>query len=284
MQIQLMTDGGADVPQSLVEKLELQVVPLYLHFSDGEYQTGVTLSLEEFHTKVSELNEVPQSSAPSPNDFYEAYKKVPKEKDIIMISISRELSSTYQNAEAAKAMLLEEEPDRNIAVINSKTASCGSALLLYELYQEAQAGTEFQELVRLAEKRVEEVATLFVLKTLDNLVRGGRVSKVTGKIAQTLNIKPLMRASDQGAIEVTEKVRGEKKALRRFIQQIGDYVKRTEEKSLFMTHCNDESRAMKILNEIKQKYSFKETFLSDIGPIIATHGGEGTIVIAFFKD
>jgi DegV family protein with EDD domain len=279
-----MTDGGADIPKHFIEELQLEIVPLYLHFSDGEYKTGISLNLEDFHKKVKALNEVPRSSAPSPRDFYEAYKKVPKDRAIIMLNLSKELSSTYENAVTAKQMLLEEEPERQIAVINSKTASAGSALLLYELHEKIKAGALFEEVVEHAEERVKKTVTLFVLKTLENLVRGGRISKVTGAIAATLNIKLLMRGSEEGTIEVTDKVRGEKKAIRRFIDQIGEYTKRTEDKNLFMTHCNDESRANKILNEIKEKYAFKNTFLSDIGPLIATHGGEGTIVIAFFKD
>ena len=284
MRIQLMTDGGADIPQQLIEQLQLEIVPLYLNFSDGEYKTGTTLKLADFHQKVKELNEVPRSAAPSPNDFYEAYKKVPQDKPIIMLSLSKELSSTYQNAVAAKNMILEEEPERRIAVINTKTASGGIALLLHDLYGKIQAGDTFEQVVQHTEDRVGDTVTLFVLQTLDNLVRGGRISKVTGKIAKTLSIKLLMRGSEQGEIEVTERVRGEKRALKRFIQQIGEYTKSAENKSLFMTHCNSESRAIKLLNDIKEKYSFKETFLTDIGPIIATHGGDGAIVIAFFQD
>lgn len=284
MRIQLMTDGGADIPQQLIEQMQLEVVPLYLNFSDGEYKTGHSLKLADFHQKVKKLNEVPLSAAPSPNDFYEAYKKVPQDKPIIMLSLSKELSSTYQNAITAKNMLEKEEPARKIAVINTKTASGGIALLLHDLYNKIQAGYTFEQVVQHTEERVGDTITLFVLQTLDNLVRGGRISKVTGKIAKTLSIKLLMRGSEQGEIEVTERIRGEKRAVNRFIQQIGEYTKNAENKSLFMTHCNSESRATKLLNEIKEKYSFKETFLTDTGPIIATHGGDGAIVIAFFKD
>ncbi|MHA6253020.1 DegV family protein [Oceanobacillus sp. CAU 1775] len=284
MQIQIMADGGADIPQELVKAYDIKVVSLYLHFTDGQYKTGVTIDLPRFHDKVKELNEVPKSSAPSPNDFYEAYKSVPADKPLLMLAISKELSSTYENAVIAMNMLLDEEPERKIAVINTKSASCAVALLAHEIKNKLDSGMNFEELVKHVEECVEKTMTLFVLSTLDNLVRGGRVSKVTGRIAKTLNIKLLMRASAEGAIEVSEKVRGEKKSLARFINQIGEYTKNFENKSMFMTHYNDESRAKKILQDIKTKYSFKETFLSDVGPIIATHGGEGTIVIAFFGD
>lgn len=284
MQIQLMTDGGADTPQHLVDKFNIKIVPLYLHFSDSQYKTGVTLDLDSFHKKVKELNEAPRSSAPSPNDFYEAYKEVPADQAIIMISLSKELSSTYANALSGKDMLLEEEPERKIAVVNAKSASVAMALLLHELNEKIEEGFNFEQLVEHIEERVESTETLFVLNTLDNLVRGGRISKVTGKIAKTLNIKLLMRASDQGEVEVSEKIRGNKKAVARFIDQIGEYTKNFENKVLFMTHCNNESYASKLLQDIKSIYPFKESFLTDMGPIISTYGGDGAIVIAFFKE
>lgn len=283
MNIQLITDSGADIPEHLAQKINIITVPLYLHFSDGEYVTGKTIDLQGYHKKVKELNEVPQSSAPSPNDFYHVFKKVPADRPIIVLSLSQGLSSTYTNAAAGKTMLLEEEPERQIKIIDTKTASCGISLLLYELHQKTADYNNLEELVNYIEACVEKTATLFILDTLDNLVRGGRVSKVTGKIAKTLNIKLLMREKD-GKIDVSEKVRGEKKAVRRFIDQIGEYTKDFETKSLFMTHCNSEDRASKLLEEIKAKYKFKETYLSEMGPLIATHGGDGAVVIAFFRD
>ncbi|WP_087974523.1 DegV family protein [Oceanobacillus rekensis] len=284
MRIQLMTDGGADIPKRLNDNLNIKVVPLYLHFSDGEYRSGVTLDLEGYHQKVRELKELPRSAAPSPNDFYDAYKEVDPSIPIIMLSLSKELSSTYDNAVIGKTMLLEEEPERKIEVINTKTASCGIALLLHEASIKLDENYSFEGLVKHLRDSVEQTATLFVLKTLDNLVLGGRLDKVKGKIAKTLNIKVLMHGNEDGAIEVTEKIRGEKKSIRRFIDQIGEYTKNAEEKIISMTHCNDAERAKQILSDIRSKYLFKDSYLTDTGPLISTYGGEGALVIAFFKD
>lgn len=135
MNIQLMTDSGADIPDQLGEKINLQIVPLYLHFKDGEYKSGVDIDLSTFHQKIKDTGELPRSAAPSPNDFYEAFKKVDKNKPIIMLSLSKGLSSTYENAVAGKNMLLEDEPGRKIEVLNTKTASCGIGLLLHEANQ-----------------------------------------------------------------------------------------------------------------------------------------------------
>ncbi|MGJ9459414.1 DegV family protein [Oceanobacillus sp. CF4.6] len=284
MRIQLMTDGGADIPERLYGNLDIKVVPLYLHFSDGEYKSDVTLDLAGYHQKVKELKELPRSAAPSPNDFYDAYKEVDPSIPIIMLSLSKELSSTYDNAIIGKTMLLEEEPERKIEIINTKTASCGISLLLHEASVKLNEDYPFEELVKHMRERVEQTTTLFVLKTLENLVLGGRLDKVKGKIAKTLNIKILMRASDEGAIELAEKVRGDKKSIRRFVDQIGEYTKNAEEKIISMTHCNDAERAKQVLSDIRSKYSFKDSYLTDTGPLISTYGGEGALVIAFFKD
>lgn len=284
MNIQLMTDGGADIPKRLKDLIDIKVVPLYLHFKDEQHKSGITMDLPNFYKKIKETNELPRSSAPSPNDFYEAYKKIDSNKPIIMLSLTKGLSSTYDNAVTAKDMLLEEEPNRKIAVINTKTASCGQALLLHESYQKLKENYTFEQLVDHLHERVEQTTTLFVLKTLENLILGGRLDKVKGTIAKTLNIKLLMRASEEGQIEVTEKVRGDKKSIRRFIEQIGEYTKNVEEKVIMMTHCNAEERAEKVLKEITSNYAFQDAFLSETGPLISTYGGEGALVISFFKD
>lgn len=284
MTIQLMTDGGADIPKRLEDSMDIITVPLYLHFQDQHYKAGVTIDLETFHQKIKETDELPRSAAPSPNDFFDAYKRVDSKNPIIMLSLSKGLSTTYENAVLAKNMLLEEEPDRKIEVINTKTASCGIGLLLQEAKIKIEQGFTYSQLTEHLHRRVEQTTTLFVLKTLENLVKGGRLDKFKGKIAKTLNIKVLMKASDEGTIEVAERVRGDKKSIRRFIEQIGEYTKDFEDKVISMTHCNAEDRALHVLEEIRNKYPFKDALLTDMGPLIATYSGEGGFVISFFND
>src|SRR5690625_128054 len=283
MNIQLMTDEESEIPSLIENALYVKVVPLYIHFKDDHYKSD-EIAMPTFFQKIKETNELPRSSAPSPNDFYEAFKQIEADTPIIMLSLSKALSSTYDNAVVGKNMLLEEEPQRKIEVINTKTASCGIALLLYESHVKLKENYTFDQLVDHLYERVEQTATLFVLKTLENLILGGRLDKVKGTIAKTLNIKLLMKGSEEGAIEVSEKVRGDKKSIRRFIDQIGDYAKNFENKVITMTHCNSEDRANTVLNRIMDQYSFKNSLLTETGPLISTYGGEEALVISFFKD
>ncbi|MBY7142378.1 DegV family protein [Virgibacillus sp. NKC19-3] len=284
MAIQLMTDGGADIPQRLQEEMHISIVPLYLNFEDAQFKTGVTMDLQRYYRKIKETNTLPRSAAPSPNDFYEALKQVDPSTPILMLSLSNGLSSTYENAVAGKNMLLQEEPDRTIEVINTKTASCGIALLMHEAIVKINENYSFTELVNHIQERVEQTTTLFILKTLENLILGGRLDKIKGTLAKTLHIKLLMRGSEEGTIEVTEKIRGDKKSIRRFVDQIGEYTKNVEDKVITMTHCNAESRAKKVISDIREKHPFKDAFLSETGPLISNYGGDGAMVISFFRD
>ncbi|MCP3029249.1 DegV family protein [Halobacillus sp. A5] len=285
MSIQLIVDGGADLPQQMIEEHHLKVVPLNIHFGEEQYKTGVTIDLPTFYTKLKASDELPTSSSPSPYDFYEKYKQVEGGTPILVLALTQGLSSTYDSAVMGRDMLLEEEPGRKITVLNTKTASCGIALLVHEAAGQIEAGKPFEEIVRHMEAKIEQTTTLFILKTLENVIKGGRLDKVKGTIAKTLNIKLLMKATeDEGSIEVTEKVRGDKKSLRRFVEQIGEYAHHFEDKVIAMSHSHDEERGHSVLQTIKEKYPFKDSIFTETGPLISTYAGESGLVIAFFKD
>ncbi|GGM34277.1 DegV family protein [Paraliobacillus quinghaiensis] len=283
MQIQLITDSSADLPIELKEKLKIKTIPLYVHFGKKQYASD-ELDTFTYFKKIREATDFPISSAPGPHVYYELFKEVPKDQAIIFMGISAGISSAYNNAVMAMNLLLEEQPERKIEVINTKTASPGLILLLDEAGKRIEDGYNFDELVKHLYDRVEHTATFFILKTVENLVRGGRLDKVKGAIAKTLNIKLLLYADKNGRVEVMEKIRGDKKSIRRFIAQIGEYVSSAEDKVITLTHCQAIDRANHIIEEINKKYSFKQTILSEIGPVISTHAGEGGIVISFFKD
>ncbi|GAA0452530.1 DegV family protein [Alkalibacillus silvisoli] len=284
MSIQFMVDGGADLPQGFSEKFNIKVIPLNIHFDDGVYKAGVELSTKQYYEKFLESEEIPKTSAPSPNDFYEAFKEVDPTSPILLLSLTKNLSATYQNATIGRDMLLDEEPEREIEIINTKTASCGITLLLNEAIKMKIKSEEFQKIVTETKQNVEKTVTLFSLKTVENLIKGGRLDKFRGTIAKTLNIKLLMKASDEGEIDVTEKVRGEKKALRRLVEQIGDYTKTLDGKTITMSQSNCESKAKKVLSQIKEHYNHNEDYIVEMGPLIANYAGEGGLVISFLED
>ncbi|MYL55216.1 DegV family EDD domain-containing protein [Pontibacillus yanchengensis] len=284
MHIQLITDGGSDLPPHLIEAYNVKIVPLNIHFGEQQYVSGVDLDIQTFYKKMKEEDELPRSSAPSPYAFYETFKEIDPENPILMLALSKSLSTTHDNAIMGKEMLLEEEPERTIVVLNTKTATSGMSLLIDEAGKCVKNGMEFEPLVAHMEERIEQTTTLFILRTVENLIKGGRLDRFKGAIAKTLNIKLLMKATDEGEIDVAEKVRGNKKAMRRFIEQIGETTTNFENKVISLSYSTTEDKAKKLLQEMKERYAFKDSILMEMGPLCATYAGEGGYVMSFFVD
>src|SRR5699024_1214707 len=137
------------------EELDIHIVPLYIHFQEEQYISGVTMDIPHFYRKIKESDALPSSSAPNPSDYYKAYKAVDPAKPILMLSLSKGLSSTYRNALAGRDMLLDEEPNRKIEVINTKTASCGLALLLHEAGNKIKENYSFHQLTEHIQHSVD---------------------------------------------------------------------------------------------------------------------------------
>ena len=285
MATRIITDSSVDFPEELLNELNVTVVPLNLLFGDEEYKAGVDLDTPTFYQKLKKSKELPKSSAPSPQDFLTKFEETSPEDDILVVALSEALSSTYDNAVLAKRMFHEEHPDRKIEVINSKTASSGLGIIVYHAAEMARDGHSFNDIVEQANEYTEDTLTMFLLDTLENVIKGGRLDRVRGTIASALNIKLLMKASDDdGSLEVLDKIRGNKRAVRQFIQKIGDYGHNLEDKVIAVAHSNCEDKAKALIEQIQERYPFKQVILSTMGPLIGTYAGEGGLLVAFKKN
>lgn len=281
MNVRIITDGGADLSEELIQKYHIGVVPLNIHFPQAEYKTGGELDSAAFFQLMKEHKELPKTSSPTPYDFYEEFKRGYKGEPIIVISITSALSSTYDHANIGKSLFLEDYPEAEIEVIDSRTGSAAMALLTVHAARMSQAGESFAEIVEVLYKKVKSVHTFFVLETLENVIKGGRLDRVKGAIASMLSIKLLLFADEHGKIDVLEKVRGTQNALKRLIDQVGEYSKDFEQKILSVAHGNCEEKAQKVVQQILERYPFAEVIFSKIGPVIGTYSGEGAIVLAY---
>ncbi|WP_070121655.1 DegV family protein [Bacillus marinisedimentorum] len=283
MAIKLITDGSCDLPHDIFEKYDIEVVSLTVSFGDRHFKTGTEIDSQTFYRMMREEEDFPRSASPSPQDFLDVFNKTAPEDEILVLALSNALSSTYDSSMMARQMFLDEHGGRRVEVFNTNSASAGLALLVYETALEIEDGLGMDAIVASVEERIDDTNTAFVLDTLENVIKGGRLDRVRGAIAKTLNIKLLMRANEAGELDVTEKVRGNKKAMRRFVEQIGEYGKNFEKKVLALAHSNCEEKARAIVEEIQKQYNFKEVIISEIGPLIGTYAGEGGLVIGYRK-
>lgn len=276
MGIKIITDGSADLPREIIEQWGVEVVPLHVSF--GSEAFDVQRGNNAFYMEMRKHSVLPKTASPSPYDFLQTMEKYP-EDDLLIITLSSNLSSTYQHAMMAGDMLGQGGYTGKWHVLDSKTASLGLGLMVYRAAMEAAEGASIDELAARMRGVIDGSRTYFSLDTLDNVIKGGRLDRTKGAIASVLNIKLVMRASEEGFVEVVEKVRGTPKAITRLMDKLDDMKDQLADRMLGIAHSNCDARAVEFMERVLSKYPFRKVVFSEMGPVIGTYAGEGGILL-----
>lgn len=178
-------------------------------------------------------------------------------------------------------MFKEEEPNKFIHVFDSKSASIGETLVAMKIHELIEKKLSNLEIIEKVEKYIKEKRTYFILESLDNLIKNGRISKTKGLIANVLNLKPVMGSDEDGNIKLVENARGTKKAFRRLVEIIGETGERFEERILAISHANALERAEELKKEIQSRYNFKDIILVKQAGLSTAYANDGGIILVF---
>lgn len=275
MSVKIITDSACDLPPALVRELGVEVVPLTVRFGDTEYVDGRDITPTEFWAKCAASAELPQTAAPSQGSFEEAYRraKLSGATGVVVISLSAELSATIQSAQlAARAVAGEID----VRVVDSKNASMGQGLIVIECAEKARNQASIEEIVALAEDLVPRTFVFGALDTLENLKKGGRIGGAKAMLATALSIKPLIEIRN-GLVEEAGKARTRSKALAVLVEQLAKHAGRIERLGVLHAQCPDVDGFIEMVKKVHDG----PAIVGDIGAVIGTHAGEGTIGIAF---
>lgn len=279
--VKVVTDSTADIPEHILRQLDIEVVPLKVHHEGETFLDGVTIKPQQFYERLAQSDELSTTSQPSPNEFVEAYRKVAgNEKcDIISIHLSSALSGTYQSATIAKSML---EDELNIEVVDSKKASFANGMIVIAVAEAAKSGKSLQQCLAIAEHYVKELKVYFMVDTLKYLQKGGRIGKASALLGSLLNIKPILKLDEDGEVAPDEKVRGKKKALARIYEKLQQYADGAKVE-VGLLHANAKDEMTDIETSVKEKLNISQLRVAELGPVIGTHAGPGTIGFAIIK-
>jgi DegV family protein with EDD domain len=274
--IRIVTDSTADLPESIVEKFNIKVVPLKVHFGEETYLDGKTITPEAFYAKLQKSSQLPTTSQPSPIDFVDTYKAIVEETPdakIISIHLSSALSGTYQSALLAKSML---EDAADIFVMDSLSASYGLGFAVLAAAKAAQEEKSLEDCIRDVKKCITEHQIYFLVNDLTYLQKGGRIGKAAALFGSMLNIKPILSVDDKGEVFPLDKVRGSKKAQARILE----FMKKeygSDPVQVAVCHCDAEEMAKEWAEIIQQQFNVQDLVISSVGPVIGVHTGPGTI-------
>ncbi len=277
MSVKIITDSTADLPKELAEKHNIGVAPLMVNFQDGTFRDGIDLTPGEFYSKLKESKQMPTTSQVNPPVFVDMYKtELEKGNSVVSIHLSSKGSGTYQSAINAKNILGSDD----IEIIDSLGYSMGMGLIALEGANMAEGGASLKEIRdRMLDMR-DRMQYVFGVDTLEYLKKGGRLSPVKATIATVMNVKPILYVSE-GEIEVLDKVRGRKRVLSRLMDAVEKDGKNIEDQTLAIVHSECPEEALVMREMLEGKYKPRDIIISEIGCVIGTHVGPGTVSIFF---
>jgi DegV family protein with EDD domain len=260
------------------------MVPLNVHFGDELYKDQVNLSAAEFYQKLRASKILPRTSQPSPGEFMKVYQDLAEEAEtIISIHLSAKLSGTYQSAKVAAASL----PEMDIVVLDGQSASVGTAVQALAAAEVASRGGTKEEALAAAENAKSKEGVYFVVDTLEYLQRNGRIGKAQAFLGTMLNVKPLLTLID-GIVCPLERVRGKRRAINKLFeimeqdltarQQAGAKWQRL---MVAISHADSLEEAKQVAGEIQERFENVELIIENIGPVIGTHVGPGTVAVIY---
>ena len=255
----------------------IESIPLTLTVGGENIIDDENFNQKDFLKKVAACPECPKSACPSPERYMKAYEC--DAEHIYAVTLSAELSGSYNSAILGKNLFLEEQPEKKVHVFNSKSASGGQSLIAMKIVECEEKGLSFEEVVSEVEKYIEEMNTFFVLENLETLRKNGRLGRVKALVASALKIKPVMGATPEGTICQLDQARGMNKALVRMVDSIVEKVVKPDETVIAISHCNCPERAQMVKETLINRIHPKGIFVVDTAGISSMYANDGGIIV-----
>lgn len=281
----IITESCCDLPLSMIEEFNVKTIPMSFILDDKEYKQysdNRELSLADFYTKLRSglYSKTAAVNLMDTRDVFE--EELKNGKDILYIGFSSALSSNFQSVNMVVNELREDYPDRKIEVIDSLSASIGLGLLVYYGGKSLKNGFSLEDTKSYIESLVPSVSHSFMVDDLNFLKYGGRISTTTALAGNLLNVKPILRVSNLGEVELETKVRGRIKGVKHLMTKFSKNCNNTN--IIFIVHTDNIEEAEKLKLKLEEDYSNSEIHIVEIGPVIGSHLGPGALGIIFFGD
>ena len=281
--IRIITDSASDLPKDYIEQHKLHVIPTPVVIDDVDYFDGATIQTKEFYEILDDIKRDVKTYHINPEMFAKAFTPYAEAGDtVIYLCFSTGIAGTYNAANIAKVNVVEEYPDFDLTIIDSKSASIGFGLVVSKLVTMLEKGATKEELIEAAGYYISHIRHVFTVHTLAYLIKGGRLTKFKGTLAETLDMKPILIVDQEGSLAVLKTVRGRKKSLR----FLADYAKENgyhlENQQIAICHGEEEEGRDYMLSVIDQELHPKSVMVGTVGCAIGAHTGRGIVGLCFF--
>ena len=279
----IVTDSSCDMPQDLIQGLEVPVVPLSVLFGTERFR-NVPEEAPESHVFYQRLSkgELAQTSAPNVEEFKDYFRPILQAgKDILYLGFSSALSGTYQNGAIAAEELQEEFPERQVLTVDTLSASLGQGMLVALAVKEKQKGRTLEEVRDFVEGTKRNLCHWFTVGDLNQLRRGGRLSAGKAILGNLLHVKPVLHVNDTGHLVPVDAVKGRKRSMEALLRKMEETVVEPETQQVYISHGDCIEDAQTLAAAVKERLNVPVVHIGDVGPVIGAHSGLGTLALFF---
>jgi DegV family protein with EDD domain len=278
----IIMDSTSDLPKDIIEKCDIDILPLRVYVDNKEYLDKVTITVDQVY-ELMKKGISPITSLPRPAEIYKLFSKyASKGKDFIYYSFSSELSGTYQASKIIIEKLKEEYPNVKMDVVDTKSGSLASGLIAFQGAKLSEIGASFEEIIKISKENIQNIEHVFTIDNLNWLLKGGRINRSGAIIGSALNIKPILDVQ-KGKMVVIEKIRGRKRALATVANIAQERVKEFPNQIIGITHADDINAALDVKEMISKKIGHDNIFVEKIGSVLGSHLGIGGVGVFFFN-
>lgn len=278
MRYKIVIDSCGELVEKWKDSPAVERASLTLTVDDEDIIDDDTFDQAYFLKRVAESPNCPKSSCPSPERYMSAYDC--EAEHVYAVTLSSELSGSYNSAVLGMNLLKETHPDKKIHVFNSRSASVGQTLIALKIEECEEQGMEFEEVIKKVDAYISEQNTYFVLETLETLRKNGRLSNLKAFVATALKIKPVMGSTSEGTIVQLDQARGMNKAVMKMVDYVVERTPNPAEKVLGISHCNCPARAQAVKEAILERIPVKDVVLLDTAGVSSMYANNGGIIIA----
>ena len=278
MSFHIVADSCCELTADMKKRGNIEIAPLTLEVGGESILDDETFDQKYFLKRVAECPECPKSACPSPDYFRKSFLNGAER--CYAVTLSAELSGSYNSAVLGANLAQEENEDLKIHVFNSRSASIGETLIVKKIVECEEAGMSFERVVETVELYISTQHTYFVLENLETLRKNGRLSKAKALVASALKIKPVMGATSEGDIVQLDQARGINKALMKMVDAIVNDAQHVENKTLAISHCNCPERAEMVKEALLERLAVQDVFVLDTQGVSSMYANDGGIIIA----
>lgn len=276
--IKIVTDSAADIPKSIAEELDIEILPFMINIDGKQIVADKNLTPQEFYKMVENCVEIPSTSQMSPADLEDIYRKIGAENTIIHITMSARGSGINNTSNLVAAQLNDEGFDITVIDSGKFTMIIGDTVI--KAAKMARSGASKQEIIDFANENYARDTAYFLVDDLTFLKKGGRIKATTMAISKVLDIKPILFIND-GLVEATRKVRGLKKSLSVLVDFIEERMENPEENEVMILDSDAPDKVEVIEEMIRERIKPKAITYAKIGPVITCHAGPGLVGVYF---